>query len=417
MTSAVESSGADESAAPDIAVIADEFGAVVVGDEALIAEFVDQWSSDDPDTAISIPDAPVSNVAGKVASSVMKTTAPATRYIQGSRIWENASRPKPGTVVTFHKTTRAATTGKILSNPQVALAPVPGIGQAVLAHMAVTAALEQLADRIEAHLDRIEDKVDDVLRLASAQRLGDVYGHRRILRRRVAEISAGAVLTETDWSSVAALGADLEVGVERLRQHAADLIAQLRPDDSADKRAEQLRSAVDKGMLGETLNLLLVAQQSLYLWQRLRLERTRLEEPDYLEQTVGSARATLREHIEADAELAGHLRTVLDRHAALRVSEVHRPLAGRTLARYRVPLARTLDAFIEARALQVESWNGVENASIRDALWVARGRTIDAANTGRRQISAGASAVARWVEPKADGSESGETEQADTPPS
>lgn len=34
MTGAVDSSGEDESVAPDIAVIADEFGAVVVGDEA-----------------------------------------------------------------------------------------------------------------------------------------------------------------------------------------------------------------------------------------------------------------------------------------------------------------------------------------------------------------------------------------------
>ncbi|OXR39960.1 hypothetical protein B7C42_07967 [Nocardia cerradoensis] len=61
-----------------------------------------------------------------------------------------------------------------------------------------------------------------------------------------------------------------------------------------------------------------------------------------------------------------------------------------------------VDSFIEARALQLGSWGGADNATIREALSLARDRTVAAANSGRRQLSAGATAVARWVEPKDD---------------
>lgn len=404
----------------DLAVVCDEFGALVIGDEALIAEFVEEWTDTHGARTIAVPDARTSLIASKVGKAALRTGSPVARYVEGTQLWEQASRPAPGTIVTFHKMTRSSTTGKILSNPELApIGLVPGLGEVALALVAIETALNQMADRIDAHLDEIEDKVDDILRLASAQRLGDVYGHRRILQRRVKEISERAILTDTDWSSVAALGADLEVGVERLRYHAIQLVSQLRPEESAAKRADQLKVVVKKGMLGETLSLLLVAQQSLYLWQRLRLERTRSTEPDHLEQTVESARTTLREHTDADRELASVLRQLLDRHAALRVTEIHHQFAGRTLSKYRGPLTETVDAFIDARALQVESWAGTENAKVGDAIVAARLRTVAVANSGRRQLSSGASAVARWIEPKSDEASGGEdsgNEEAAAPP-
>ncbi|WP_156055581.1 hypothetical protein [Nocardia sp. NRRL WC-3656] len=395
--------GSDDQDPSEIAVIADEFGALIIGTDDALTDFADEWDQHNRVEVAELPAVQIGTTLSSVTTALLATGKPVARYLPGADVWEKSGRPRPGTVVTFHRTVRSAESGKILSNTRIApVAAVPGVGQAAIAALTVQMALEQFAERIIARLDDIEDKVDDVLRLASAQRLGDVYGHRRILQRRIQELGSGVALTDTDWSSIAALGADLEVGVERLRRHALLLTDQLNPDDSADKRADQLESAVHQGRLKETLKLLLVAQHSLYLWQRLRLERVRSAEPEYLEQTAASARATLSEHLEADHDLASRLRDVLDRHTVLRVTEVHRQLAGRKLTKNRDALSHTVDSFIEARALQIGSWGGADNATIREAWSLARDRTVAAANSGRRQLSAGATAVARWVEPKDD---------------
>ncbi|TSE01834.1 hypothetical protein FOS14_00065 [Skermania sp. ID1734] len=386
----------------ELAVVADEFGALLIGDETVIEEFEKKWAIIQPGAALVVPDQRIGIAAQGIGSSALRRARPISRYLAGDGLWsENSPRPAPGTVVTYHATTRSASSGRILSNPQILPQSVAG-GPFAVAMLAVEAALAQQTQLIEARLDQIEDKVDDVLRLASAQRLGDVYGHRRILQRRLKDVSDGNVLTDTDWSSIASLGADLEVGVERLRFHAMQVVTQLNPQDTADERAEQLKAAVKKGRLRETLSLLLIAQQSLYIWQRLRLERIRSTEPQYLHQAVDSARSTLKEHAEADRELAETLRRLLDRHAALRISEVHRVFSGRAFDRYRVPLTEALDHFVEARALQIESWSNTENARLKDAYAVARERTRAITKSSRQQAARGIAGLARFVEPNSD---------------
>ncbi|HJP58726.1 MAG TPA: hypothetical protein VJ865_01955 [Gemmatimonadaceae bacterium] len=397
-----------------LVVIPDEFGAVVVGDGAAMEVFTADWDRAHGLGSVAEPAKRQVDAVTKLGSKLLRTTRPVARYVSGSELWEQAAKPTSGTVVTFHQMTRSASTGKILANPQVAPAVlVPGAGEILLGLAALEMALAQMADRIDARLDVIEDKVDDILRLASAQRLGDVYGHLRLLKRRVNEIDSGATMTDTDWSSIAALGADLEVGIERLRHHAVQLLSELHVQDSADKRADQLKKAVNKGMLGETLRLLLVSQQSLYLWQKLRLERVRVSEPEFLAQTLDSARMTLREHLDADRGLASSLRRALDAHAVLRVTEVHRQMAGRTLTKYREPLARTVDSFIDARTLQVDDWLGGDHASVREALVAAGHQAAALTNASRRQIAAGASSFAKWVGPAERLDESGEKSEND----
>ncbi len=302
--------------------------------------------------------------------------AQSARYVVGPALWKLANKPKPGTTVTYHRMTRSASSGRILTNPRIAApaAAIPGAGEVALALAALEVALNQIAARIDERLDVIEDKVDEVLRLASAQRLGDVYGHQRLLRRRLAEVSSGAALSDTDFSSIASLGTDSEVGVERLRQHVLQLLSRFGANDPADKRADNLRDAVEKGRMCETLRLLLIAQQSLYMWQRLRLERVAATEPDLLAQTIESARTTLREQLDAVRNLASRLRRTIDKYAIIGVTEVHHQLAARAMTKYRAPLADMIDMFIDVRALQVEGWVGSHHAGFRDALNAANSK-------------------------------------------
>ena len=354
-----------------IVSIPDEFGAVVIGTGDELEEFAQRWErADGPGTVTALS---ASDVAKLVhAAPQLAGAARSARYVLGPALWRQANRPAPGSFVTYHRMTRSTSTGKILSNPRIG-SPAGVVGTAVAPELMVALAgieitLNQLAGRIEARLDVIEDKIEEVLRLAAAQRLGDVYGSQRLLKRRLDEVNSGHRLTNTDWSSIASLGTDLEVGVERLRQHAVQLLSSFNLEDPADKRAEKLKNVVEKGRMTETLQLLLVSQQSLYMWQRLRLERVNSTEEAFLAQTIESARSTLREQLDADRELTTNLRSTLDKYAALRVNEVHHWLAARALTKHREPLAAIVDKFIEVRGLQVDGWLGTPHATVRDAI-------------------------------------------------
>ncbi|OBK06516.1 hypothetical protein A5746_12595 [Mycolicibacterium conceptionense] len=380
----------------EIVSIPDEFGSIVIGTDHELDEFVQRWEQTDGrgGSVMRLGKQDLQKAA-LLAPQLLDGTKVA-RFVLGSALWRQVNGPAPGTIVTYHRMTRNASTGRILANPRIASPSPAGAvgGPAGMATMiSIQIALNQLAERIEARLDVIEDKIDQVLQLASAQRLGDVYGHLRLLQRRLREVDAGNQLTDTDWSSIASLGTDLEVGVERLRQHTIQLLSTLNSHDSADKRADNLKSIVEKGRMCETLQLLLVAQQSLYIWQRLRLERVSTAEPGFIAQTVESARTTLREQLDADRALAEQLRRIVDKYAALRVTEVHHQLAARTMTKYRVPLVEMVDKFIEIRGLQIERWLDTRHASFRDAINAATTKTAEVTRRGRKQL-------AKWIEPE-----------------
>lgn len=202
----------------DLITAPDEFGTIVVGTEDELEEFAQRWDVDkQAGVVVKLSPAEVGKLIG--AAPELMNAAKSARYVLGPSLWRNAGTPKPGTVVTYHRMTRSASSGKILANPRVAVPPSAGAAAfppAAVALVGVQLALSQMSDQINARLDVIEDKVDAVLNLASAQRLGDVYGHQRLLRRKLEDIDSGSALTDTDWSSIASLGTDLEVGVERV---------------------------------------------------------------------------------------------------------------------------------------------------------------------------------------------------------
>lgn len=133
-----------------------------------------------------------------------------------------------------------------------------------------------------------------------------------------------------------------------------------------------------EGRLGETLRLLIVAEHSLYLWQRLRVERVQEEEPHHLMQAVRSAHATLGEHLAADLELVAELRGVLNTYGSLRALEFHRKISGRRLRQNLLTLRGDLDYFVDARGLQIGEWASLSTPTARDALDALSTAVVDA---------------------------------------
>jgi hypothetical protein len=281
--------------------------------------------------------------------------------------------------------------GRVISNKAISPAGLAGGNPAVLlAVIAVRAALGQSTQEVTEAVQRVEGIAEEVLRLASADRAGDVNGHYRLLRRRVAQLDEGAQLADTDWSTVAALGPALEVGIERLRDYATRLVGELPAGLKADERAARIDRVVKEGRLGEGLRLLVVAEQSLYLWERLRIERVRLSEPEHIDQAIAAAHAALSEHLQADSELVVDLRRTLVDYGVLQPLEFHRKLSGRKLRTHLKAIQGDLDYFVTARGLQVEGWEPLVSPSARDAIRVAKTAAIE---SGRSLRALGGKAI------------------------
>ncbi len=378
----------------DLVVIEDEFGTALVGAEEAIAEFTRQEGFSLPVVA-----AESGVTVTTLAPRLFGARAVGSAYLVGISVVESARRAR-GTTVTYHRMVRDSN-GTIRSNARI---PAPGaaaIAPQMAALMALEAAISAQFDQIHEHLDVIEDKVDEVLRLAAAERLGDIYGHHRVLARKARAMADGDALTATDWSSLAGLGPDLEVGVERLRMHVIKQAETLDSRLGPGKRAEQLEAMVRKNRLGETLQLLVVAQKSLFLWQRLRLEQVRVTELEHFEQTIASARSILREQYRADVELVVGLRELLTTHAVLKTSEAHHKIVSRSLTKHRRELESMLDQFVQARNLQLATWEGRDHATIAEAMIAAKVKAAALATSGRRQLARGGAGIVAWIDPDA----------------
>ncbi|RVW05988.1 hypothetical protein [Rhodococcus spongiicola] len=231
-----------------------------------------------------------------------------------------------------------------------------------------TAALRTAVASVEQAIEHVQGSVDKILALAEASRIGDVLGHYSSLEHIVSTFEETGSLPAVDWESVASLGPQLEVGIERLRNHAKRTIEGFDSSQSVQDRAAHIGRAVEDDRLGETLKLLVVAEESHYLWQSLRIERARRTEPEHLETVVNSARALLARDLERDGELLAHARAELAAYAALRPLEVLRWMSASKVKQDMVRLRDDLDEFALARRAQVTEWVEHEDPTIEDAL-------------------------------------------------
>jgi hypothetical protein len=142
---------------------------------------------------------------------------------------------------------------------------------------------------------------------------------------------------------------------------------------------------------------------SYYQWQRLRPERVRVIETDHLAGVIAHANEQLAADLRRDSEMVGLLQARLATYAAQRPLERLHPLASRDLQATMTSLRHDIEAFADARRMQVSSWSVLTQPTLRDAMQELRDRT---AATGQHAITQ-ASVVAKeiggtatvWVRP------------------
>ena len=257
--------------------------------------------------------------------------------------------------------------------------------QMIAVQMALKSAVAQVEDAVR----RVEDKVDSVLEVARAQRAGDVLGNNLTISRMVDSLDKYGSLPDAYWDSVAVLGPALNVTVEQLRNHVSRILASFDHTRAVQQRAEKLRNAISDNLLGDTLSLLVIAEESLHKWQRLNLARIESTQPEQLLRVIDEARQLVDHHLQEDLHIYHNAKEVLDQCARTQAIDGFRFWAVRELAKQRGALRDELDHFAKARRHQVETWEDFHIPSLLDAalatfeaVGMTTGRVLAAAGRG-----------------------------------
>lgn len=233
---------------------------------------------------------------------------------------------------------------------------------------AVGLALRTAVRNVELAVERVEDKVDQVVAMLRAERLGSVLGDRRTLDALIDHLDAGDPLTAADWSSIAALGPAITRDLEKLRAHLRTQLEKVDGSWRPRQRANTAGQLLAEGMLSETLALLVVAEHNFSQWQHLRLHRIAHDEPERLPAAVRQAKAAMRDHLAEDQKLLEQFHesqaAVLEPLALDGLA----PLQTRALRRAEAELDQLTTWFAEQRLLDYESTGPRERPGLRSSI-------------------------------------------------
>ncbi len=258
--------------------------------------------------------------------------------------------------------------------------------------LAVQIALKTAISEVEDAVQRVEDKVEEVLRLAQASRSGDVLGDRTSVDRMVAYLEKHGSFSDADWDWISGIGPGLNRTVEQLRQHALGTLKTFDPTRPIQERAQFIVNAVEGQQLGETLSLLVVAEESLFKWQRLRIARVETTQPEHLQKVLDDARELLAHQLTADGQLYRRAQEVLNAVSRTEAIDGFRFWSVQGLARDLPKLREDLDRFAKARRAQAQEWNDFQAPTPIQAVQAAADR---ASETATQAISAASEGYAR----------------------
>lgn len=310
--------------------------------------------------------------------------------------------------------TRDLTTGQFISNqlidPQALMLATGPHGAFMYASLqALQVAMREISEALE----EVAGDVKELLNLAQAEMLGDIYGHRKFLHRVLGQWQESGALPAADWESVASLGPNLDAGIEKLRKYLLLELGDLNPQDGPAKRAKTLGKKISAGRWISVFKLLLAAQDSYATWQQLRLIRIADQEDHFLESAVEYAREALNKHLEEDQDLAEEVARILQTYSVLTAEEVFTQGIGtrRKLTAARNEFEEAVNDFLRYRGLQAEEWGLEEHAQLRDGFRHLQG-VADGAQQGlRRGLSKGLLALGEKISP----GERGQTEPGEEP--
>lgn len=293
----------------------------------------------------------------------------------------------------FFRTFGQAADGTISGH--AALKPLTVSPQQVLsAQMALTTlALTAAIKDVQAAVERVEANVEVLRALLDADRIGDIIGVHRSLTRRAEGLGFDGSPSDVDWNAIDDIGIQIEQRIESLRSYVRKRLT------SAEDEGMRIGGRVDALQrvreLSETLSLLVVAQDNLFLFQQIRLTRIRDTQRDRLDQATAEAQRLLADHRRADQELLDRVRDVLVERVSVKALEIHRFVSARAVGTAAGEVDAMLRWFADQRSLRHDPVAVPPVPGMSDAWMEARGHGAVLAGGTRRAIGGATSRVRR----------------------
>jgi hypothetical protein len=368
-------------------------GILVDGDAEAVESYIDKLRNGAGQLVdvAGVSKGAVGNLAG-IAAGAAAVFAQSGQFVQLSTKSMDAIRNgnlMPGDSGFFRMMT-TGDNGQFLQQLQwrpVALGPTQLLSvQMIAVQMALKMAIAEVNESIK----RVEGKVDSLVKLAESNRIGDVKGHHAVVQRMVDNLDKTGVLPTTHWEAVASLGPELIVDVERLRAHITRTLDEFDASKPVQERAATLKRAVEDSRLGESLNLLIVAEESLNKWQRLELARVLDKDPQDRERVIAYNFDLLASQVAEDGQLYQRATEVLESYRRTTRIDGFRFWSVQDVAKHSKKLQDDLDAFANARRHQLSEWQQMDTPDF----WDAADHVLDVAGDyGGRALNAAGSAV------------------------
>lgn len=269
---------------------------------------------------------------------------------------------------------------------QVNFAPEQALA---LQSAAVSLALRSAIADVQAAVERVEDKIEDVQRHIRAQLNGDVIGTLRHLERVATSTQERGFLLEADWASVAGVRVDISRNLERLRDFVVRQAGDIDARSRLPKREAKLDDFLEPGGGRDQLNLILVSEHSLHLWEMLRIAHVRQREPQYVESAIADARRSLTQERARNEELVASVMTCVEELRQVRPLEVHRVFSAREMRQTAADIHESLQDFSRAARLPLPELSEAVLPTVRDARDEAQARALETAR-GAKALGAAA---------------------------
>ena len=254
--------------------------------------------------------------------------------------------------------------------------------QLAMVTIALTAAIKEVQEAVE----RVEDKVDLLRDILDAERDGEILGVNRALRRRAQHLGFDTKMSDADWHAIDDIGIAVEQQIEGLR---AFVRKRLAAAENAGRRISGRLEAVEHARdVAETLALLVVAQDSLFLFQQMRVLRIKASQPEFAQSAVDEARALLDQHTTEDAILVQRLRTLVAERVQVEALEVLHFRAATAITRLAPKVDETLGWFAAQRALPYEPFEVPPLPGAAEVVDEVKERGAALASGSRRAVGA-----------------------------
>ncbi|MCF6376430.1 hypothetical protein L2K70_02330 [Nocardioides KLBMP 9356] len=268
-------------------------------------------------------------------------------------------------------------------------------GQALAMQTAATSmALRTAIAEVQAAVERVEERVDDIQRRLRAQQIGQVIGTHRHLDRVTRSSRDRGALLDADWESVAGVRTGLYRALEEMREFVRSQAADIDPRARLSKRESKLDDFLEPGGGRDVLDLILIAEQSLLLFEHLRLIRVQATQPEHLASALSEARDALATERTRDEELVATVMSAVDEVRAVAPLEIHRLLSAREMRQTASDIHASLTRFATAVRLPAPEMVLVEHPTIGQAREEVRARALMAGRSAKSLGSASADAGA-----------------------